>query len=188
MPSLLTYDTLVFRADYPAAAHSILDEAGTRVGRVVKDGLVVFDRDDVPLLAIENVERERKSFYRLDRSARPVVIVDGRSRVAATILGKHGEINDASGQSLGAIKVRWRHPRTLVIEDSSGTEAGKLTFDLGNRGEDEPMEAPTVHLSVTGHPTSDLRLAMLGFAARSVEIVASEVAAIFERHHAELPS
>ncbi len=188
MPSLLTYDKLVFRAAHTADAHSILDESGFPVGRIVKDGLVVRDGEGVPLLAIENVERDRKSFYRLNRSARPVAISDGRGRTVATILGKHGEINDASGQSLGAIKVRWRHPRTLVIEDSAGTEAGKLTFDLGNRGEDEPMEAATVHLIVTGHPTSDLRIAMLGFAARSIEIVSSQVASMFERHHAAPPT
>jgi len=188
MPSLLAYDKLVFRAAYRADAHSILDESGAPVGRIVKEGLVVRDGDGVPLLAIENAERDRKSFYRLDRSARPVAIADGRGRTVAAILGKQGRIDDASGQSLGAVKVHWRHPRTLVIEDSAGTEAGNLTFDLGNRGEDEPMEAATVSLTVTGYPTDDLRVAMLGFAARSIDIVSSQVASMFERHRAEPPS
>jgi len=186
MSSLLTYDKLVFRASYTADAHPILDEAGVEVGRVAREGLVVYDRENVPLLSIENLERGRKSFFGFGRSVSPALVVDGRGRAVAT-LGKRGEITDASGARAGAMKRRWNRLTTYVIEDSTGKEAGRLTCDLGSRGE-RPMEAATVHITFTGDPTSDLRLAMLGIAAAAVEIFSSQVTSLLERFRVELPS
>jgi hypothetical protein len=188
IPSPLTYDRLDFKAVYGAPWYSVLDETGTEVGRVeARDGWVALnDARGERVLAFESTEYDRKAALRVARTESPVAIVDDRGLTVVTILGKHGEILDASGQRIGTLATSWRHATTTRIEDTGTAEAGRVTRPLVPRSEDGLLACAAVTLNANATP--ELRLATLGYTVWLIETLARETRRLLQRFRVEPPA
>jgi hypothetical protein len=163
---LLERDQLVCRAAArPDAYFGLLDETGREIGRVIEQDLanqdvptwlVVYDRQNTPVLAVE------KGRYSSDGRSNPSRILDGQGVLVTGRTDGHGWVQSASGERLLRVQARLRPVGTFTIEDSTRTETATLTFATPPAGDDRP--GLTFLLTITAQIPRELRLAVLGHA------------------------
>ena len=187
MSDLLTRDLLVVNQKAKlfelTSEYAIRDEEGNDVGVIRQEGqsaarkvlrmvssldqflthtLSVYDRDGTKVVELTRPRKLMKSTVQVrDGSGREVGRIVQQNVVGKKRFGLEG----ASGERLGAINAENWRAWDFAIEDSTGTEVGRITKKWGGLLREGFTTADNYMLQISGYVTPELRLLILASAA-----------------------
>ena len=167
---LLRHDVLVLSATAPPDAQfAVLDERGREIGRVVAEGglvgkeparLVLYDCQHTHVLVVERFEKYGDTAFRY---------IDGQGQ----------EIDLGLVRSKPQRGFRRRGFMSYTFRDARKAEVGSFVQALPPQGDYRP--GVTFVITITAEVTSELRLAALGYAIFSAELLSRGPAWVVKR-------